>query len=102
MPEGLVDVPPLKSHVTRVDGPNHPSDRFLRLHFQRCLVVYACGGDISEDYSQDDIDDFMDELGVFDGEMDSRDVRWTTLLGIEVHSYLLRERLGCVPYLYTM
>jgi hypothetical protein len=64
---------PLRSHLTLVDGPHRPSDRFLRLHFQRCIAVSACGGDAREDYYEQEIDDFMDELGVFDDEMDSTD-----------------------------
>jgi hypothetical protein len=84
----------LKSHLTFDDGPNQLSDRFLRLHFSRCLRVSVCRGDVSEDFDQREIEDFMEELGVDDGdlEMDSTDPRWSTPLGIQVHSYLLREK----------
>jgi len=84
----------LRSHLTLVDGPHRPSDRFLRLHFQRCIAVSVCGGDAREDYYEQEIDGFMEELGVFDDEMDSTDPRWMSLLGTEVHSYLVREKLA--------
>ena len=48
----------LKSHVTFVDGHDRPSDRYLHLHFQRCLTVSACGGNPTEGY-----EDEMDFLG---------------------------------------
>jgi len=85
---------PLKTHLTLSGGPHQPSDRFLRLHFERCLLVSACGGDVRDDYGEEEIDEFMEDLGVFDNEMDSSDPRWSTLLGMEVYSYLIRTKLA--------
>jgi hypothetical protein len=100
--ECFKDAPPLKSHLTLVDGPHRPSDQFLRLHFQRCITVNACGGDIRDDYNQQDIDGFMDELGVFDNDINTADPRWETPLCREVYSYLLREKLEkCVLVFVT-
>ena len=84
---------PLKSHFTPVDRSDQPSDRFLRLHFQRCLVHSAGRGDVQEDYKHQEIQVFMEELGVFDNEIDFRDPRWSTPLGIEVHAQLIREKM---------
>jgi len=64
---------PLKSHLTLKDGPDRPSDRFLRLHFRECLAVCVCLGDVMEDYREQEIENFMEELGVYDGEMDTSD-----------------------------
>ena len=35
----------------------------------------------------------MEELGVYDGEIDSGDPRWSTPLGSHVHAYLIREKM---------
>ena len=93
-PELLSADAPLKSHLTLGDGPYRPSDRFLRLHFKRCLAVSACRGDVNDDYKRQEIENFMDELGIFDDEIDESDPRWMTPLGMEVHSYLIRQRLA--------
>jgi len=85
---------PLKSHLTLVDGHDRPSDRFLRLHFQRCLTVSVCGGNPTEDYKDQEIDLFMEEFGVYDDEMDTTDPRWMTPLGVEVYAYLIRQKLA--------
>jgi len=73
---------PLKSHLTLTDGPDRFSDRFLRLHFRQCLAVSVCRGDI------------MEELGVYDGETDTSDPRWSTPLGSHVHAYLVRQKMA--------
>lgn len=83
----------LKSHITFVDGHDRPSDRYLRLHFQRCLTVSACGGNPTEDCKDQEIDLFMEELGVYD-EMDTTDSRWTAPLGVEVYAYLIRQKMA--------
>jgi hypothetical protein len=64
------------------------------LHFERCLSVSAYGGDVFDDYARDEIDNFMEELGVYDNEMDTTDPRWLTPLGIEVYAYLIREKMA--------
>ena len=83
----------LKSHATFVDGQDHPSDQFLRLHFQCCLATSASAGNATEDYRDQEVDLFMEELGVYDNEMDTSDPRWSTPLGIEVYAYLVRQRM---------
>lgn len=82
---------PLKRRLTL---ENRPSDRFLRLHFHRCLAVSMCRGDVTEDYGEQEIENFMDELGVFDNEIDFRDPKWSTPLGIEVRAYLFRQKMA--------
>lgn len=91
--ESIKDATQLERRLILVDGPSRISDRFLRLHFQRCLAVSACNGDITEDYGNHEIECFMEELGVFDNAIDASDPRWMTTLGKEVYAHLLRERL---------
>jgi len=85
---------PLKSHLILIDGSCRPSDRFLRLHFNECLAVSVCRGDVNEDYREQEIENFMEELGVFDGEIDAGDPRWSTPLGSHVHAYLIRQKMA--------
>ncbi|KAF8512700.1 hypothetical protein JB92DRAFT_2926698 [Gautieria morchelliformis] len=92
--ELLKNSAPLKSHLTLIDGPHRLSDRFLRLHFNECLVVCVCRGDVMEDYQEQEIENFMEELGVYDGEIDTSDPRWSTPLGSHVHAYLLRRKMA--------
>jgi len=56
---------PLKSHLTLIDGPYRPSDRFLRLHFRQCLAVSVCRGDVMEEQGFENI---IEEFGDYDGE----------------------------------
>lgn len=91
--ESLNNGTPLKSHLTLLDGPYRPSDRFLRLHFSRCLAVSVCRGDVMEDYKEQEIENFMEELGVYDGEINTGDPRWSTPLGSHVHAYLIRQKM---------
>jgi len=93
-PECLKDGALLKSHLTLADGPRQPNDRFLRLHFKRCLAVSVCRGDVTEDYEEQEIENFMDELGVYDDKVDTTDPRLETPLGVEVFSYLVRQKLA--------
>jgi hypothetical protein len=86
--------PPLKSHLTLSDGPYRPSDRFLHLHFQQCLAISVCGSNILRDYGDQEIEGFMDELGVYNNEIDPSDSRWLTLLGVHVNAYLIRQKLA--------
>lgn len=93
----------LWSHLNLVDGPHRPSDHFLRLHFQQCLAVSACGGDAREDYYEQEIDDFMEDLGVFNDKMDITDPRWASPLGTEVYAYLIRRKLTeCISFVLAM
>ncbi|KAM6489284.1 hypothetical protein JOM56_015185, partial [Amanita muscaria] len=92
--ESLNSGAPLKSHLTLIDGPYRPRDRFLRLHFSRCLAVSVCRGDVMEDYKEQEIENFMEELGVYDGEINTGDPRWSTPLGSHVHAYLIRQKMA--------
>ena len=47
-----------------------------------------------ESYKDQEIDLFMEELGVYDDEMDTTDPRWTTPLGVEVYAYLVRQKMA--------
>jgi hypothetical protein len=93
-PDLLSGDAPLKTHLTLSDGPYRPSDRFLRIHFKRCIAVSACRGDVKDDYEEQEIEMFMEDLGIFDDEIDYSDPRWLTPLGMEVHSFLVRQRLA--------
>jgi hypothetical protein len=92
--EGLNSRAQLKSHLILTDGPNWPSDQFLRLHFRKCLAVSVCRGDVMEDYKDQEIENFMEDLGVYDGEIDTSDPRWSTPLGSHVHAYLSRQKMA--------
>jgi len=92
--ESLNSGAPLKSHLALIDGPSRPSDHFLRLHFKECLAVSACRGDVLEDYKEQEIDIFMEELGVYDGAINTSDPRWSTPLGSHVHAYLVRQKMA--------
>ncbi|KAF8530517.1 hypothetical protein BU17DRAFT_79301 [Hysterangium stoloniferum] len=92
--ESLKSGVPLKSHMILVDGPYRPSDRFLRLHFQECLAVSVGRGDVLEDYRDQEIEIFMEELGIYDDEIDTGDPRWSTPLGSHVHAYLIRQKMA--------
>src|SRR5258705_3361612 len=79
--EGLKSGTTLKHHLNLIDGPHRPSDQFLHLHFRRCLAVSVCRGDVMEDYKEQEIENFMEELGYYDGKMvDTSDPRWSTPL----------------------
>ena len=84
----------MKSHLTVIDGPNRPSDRFLRLHFNGCLAASVCRGDVMEDYQEQEIENFMEELGVYNNEIDTSDPRWSTPLGSHVHAFLVRQKMA--------
>ena len=84
---------PLKSHLALIDGPYRPSDRFLRLHFNECLAISVCRGDVMEDYEGQEIENFMEELGVYNNAMETSDARWSTPLGSHVHAYLIRRKM---------
>jgi len=47
-----------------------------------------------EDYEEQEIDHFMEDLGIYDDEVDFSDPRWSTSLGREVHSFLVRDKLA--------
>ena len=91
--ESLNSSTPLKSHLTLIDGPQRPSDRFLRLHFRRCLAVSVCRGDVLKGFREQEIENFMEEFGVYDDEICIGDPRWSTPLGSHVHAYLVRQKM---------
>ena len=39
------------------------------------------------------LENFMEELSVYDGEIGNGDPRWSTPLGSHVHAYLIREKM---------
>ena len=92
--EGSERLSTLQSHLTLVDGSDRPSDCFLRLHFRECLAVSACRGDVLEDYQDQEIENFMEELGVYDGVYDGSHPKWTTPLGVLVNAYLIRQKIA--------
>ena len=47
-----------------------------------------------EDYREQEIENFMEELGVYDGEINTGDPRWSTPLGSHVHAYLIRQKMA--------
>jgi len=47
-----------------------------------------------EDYREQEIENFMEELGVYDGEIDTSDPRWSTPLGSYVHAYPIRQKMA--------
>ncbi len=48
-----------------------------------------------EDYEEQEIENFMEELGYYDDEMvNTSDPRWSTPLGSHVHAYLIRQKLA--------
>ena len=47
-----------------------------------------------EDYREQEIETFMEELGVYDNEIDPDDQRWSTPLGSHVHAYLIRQKMA--------
>jgi len=47
-----------------------------------------------EDYKEQEIENFMEELGFYDGEIDTSDPRWSTPLGSHIHAYLIRQKMA--------
>jgi len=48
-----------------------------------------------EDYKDQEIENFMEDLGVYDGEIDTNDPsRWSTPLGSHVHAHLIRQKMA--------
>jgi hypothetical protein len=48
-----------------------------------------------EAYEEQEIENFMEELGYYDDEMvNTSDPRWSTPLGSHVHAYLVRQKLA--------
>jgi hypothetical protein len=47
-----------------------------------------------EDYREQEIENFMEELGVYDNEIDPDNPRWSTPLGSHVHAYLIRQKMA--------
>lgn len=47
-----------------------------------------------EDYGDQEIEIFMEELGVYDNEINHSDPRWSTPLGSHVHAYLVRQKIA--------
>jgi hypothetical protein len=43
------------------------------MHFTRCISVGAFGENTREDYEEQEIDHFMEDLGIYDGGVDGSD-----------------------------
>ncbi|KII83797.1 hypothetical protein PLICRDRAFT_442206 [Plicaturopsis crispa FD-325 SS-3] len=81
----------LPSHLSLpADTSARPSERLLRDHFYRCLYHNLRGGNISDNYPPEDVQEYMESLGVFDDEMDMNDPRWQTELGKAIWAALMR------------
>ena len=96
----------LHSHL-----PNHSdstssgaNDRFLREHFRWCLTVNLLSGDISEDFSANDLEDAYDEFGVRrDMELlAADDDRWKSPLGVEMLDMYHRMKDDRLTTLYDL
>jgi hypothetical protein len=70
VPEFLTVDAPLKTRVIFHDGHYLPSNRFLRMDFDRSLAASAYGGTVIDDYEEQEADHFMEDLGIFDDEID--------------------------------
>ncbi len=92
--ESLKSGKTLKHHLNLTDGPHRPSDQFLHLHFRWCLAVGVCCGDVTEDYEEQEIENFLAIMMVKWWILISNDPRWSTPLGLHVHAYLIREKLA--------
>lgn len=75
------------------DDPLRPSDMFLRTHFERCLLCHFPGGDVRSDFWDYDLNDFCEQMGVFDNDVDPNDPEWQTTFGKEVWGMLIRQGL---------
>jgi len=82
------------NHLILGPSPDRPGDYFLRLHFQECLAVSVCRGNLAEDYEEQELGSFLEEVGFYDDEMDDSNPKWSTSLGILVRAHLIRERMA--------
>lgn len=62
------------------------NDKFLHEHFRWCLRVNLLGGDISEDYSDRQVDAAYDRFGAMEGQelLAAANRRWKSPLGQEI------------------
>ena len=77
-------------HIT--DSQIRPKDRFLRGHLFQTLSVHLLGGDVQDDFG--DLSDYLQNLGIYDNNIDPSDPEWETLLGREVWAMLVRSQLA--------
>ena len=47
-----------------------------------------------EDYQDQEIECFMEEPGIYDGEIDSSHPKWTTPLGVLISDHLIRQKVA--------
>ncbi|TDL20948.1 hypothetical protein BD410DRAFT_790300 [Rickenella mellea] len=81
--------PPINSNLTLFDGPDRPSDQFLRVHFAYCLAAHAFGGDLTEDFKDGEVENFM---LAFD-KMSPDDPLRQSFLGKRVEQFYVRQTL---------
>jgi hypothetical protein len=78
----------LRTHLAVSDHPDHPGDEYLRAHFLWCLVINLIDGDVKFDYQQEEVPNFLNEMGDHIEDIDKTDDRWKTPLGVRVHEWL--------------
>ncbi|TDL20937.1 hypothetical protein BD410DRAFT_899216 [Rickenella mellea] len=81
--------PPLNTTLTVFDGPDRPSDQFLRLHFAQGLAASAFGGDLTDDFKDGEVEGFMETLE----EMSPDDPLRQGFLGIQIQQFYVRQTL---------
>lgn len=67
-----------ESYLNLIDGPLSTWRPLPPSAVPNCLAVSVCRGDVTEDYREQEIENVMEELGIFDNEMDTGDPRWLT------------------------
>jgi hypothetical protein len=55
-----------------------------------------------EDYEEQEIENFMEELGVYDGAIEPSDPRWSTPLNSHVHAYLIKWQTSSHPLYFGL
>jgi hypothetical protein len=67
-----LNIPLLPTHaVPSQMFQSSQSESLLQYHFQRCLRVHFCGGDIKDEYPPGTIIDFLKDVGLWDAPITS-------------------------------
>lgn len=78
----------LQTHLAVSDHPDRPGDDYLRAHFLWCLTINLFDGDVRFDYRQEEVPNFLDEMGDHIEDIDKTDEQWETPLGVRVLTWL--------------